>query len=115
MKKLYKFLFITGIFIFMAFTLPLSADTNTVHGSLVRLSPHGPYPAVNVRLTLFSPSMKQRSAPAYSDRDGRYSFFNVPAGPYLLEIWGPGQNPVVQQPVTVLNAPYTDIPQIKVP
>jgi hypothetical protein len=115
MRKLQKSLFIAGIIFFTVFTLPLSADTKMVRGSLIRVGPHGPYPAVNVRLTLFSPSMKQRSAPAYSDHDGRYSFYNIPPGSFLLEIWGHDKNPITQQPVTVLNQSYTDIPQIRVP
>lgn len=94
-------------------TISLPAYCQDVRGMLFRVGPHGPYPAVNVLLTLFSPSVG-RSAPSYTGRDGMYSFYNVPPGQYMLEIWGYGPNPITYQ-INVLNRPYNDIPQIRVP
>ncbi len=95
-------------------TISSPAYSQVVRGMLLRVGPHGPYPAVNVLLTLFSPSMGKRSAPSYTGRDGMYYFYNVPRGQYLLEIWGYGPTPIIYQ-INVLNRPYNDIPQIRVP
>ncbi|HPQ43803.1 MAG TPA: carboxypeptidase-like regulatory domain-containing protein [Syntrophales bacterium] len=108
-KNVLKTVFLLVIFL----TIPSSAYCQGVRGMLFRVGPHGPYPAVNVHLTLISSSIG-RSAPTYTGRDGMYYFYNVPPGQYALEVWGYGPNPIIHR-ISVLNRPYNDIPQIQVP
>ena len=106
---------LTAVFLLVILlTISSPAYSQVVRGMLFRLGPYGPYPAVNVLLTLFSPSMGKRSAPSYTGGDGMYYFYNVPQGQYVLEIWGYGPTPIVYQ-INVLNRPYNDMPQIRVP
>jgi hypothetical protein len=78
---------LTAVFLLVILlTISSPAYSQVVRGVLFRLGPYGPYPAVNVLLTLFSPSMGKRSAPSYTGGDGMYYFYNVPQGQYALEI-----------------------------
>jgi hypothetical protein len=95
----------------LCFTESSFAQGVTVRGRLVRQGPAGVYPAVNIQVTLFS-QQNGRTVPTVSGYDGMYYFYNIPPGPYNLEIWV-GQNPIVH-PVHV-SAPNTDIPQYPVP
>jgi hypothetical protein len=86
------------------------AHAATVRGRLIH---QNGYPAAGIAVTVINAG-GVRCAPAYSQPDGMYYLFNIPPGPYYLEIWiYRGGAPVVYQ-IQVFE-PYTDIPQIVVP
>jgi hypothetical protein len=68
-------------------------------------------PAVGITVTLSN--NRGRSAPARSDTNGSYAFFNIPAGQYFLEVW---VNPTTPETVRVtIKEPSTPLPQVTVP
>src|SRR5262245_24746381 len=72
----------------------ISAEAATVRGRLVRRTPQGFYPAQGVPVTVFSRE-KGRSGASYSGPDGMYYLYNIPPGPYTLEVWVyPNQPPM---------------------
>jgi hypothetical protein len=89
-----------------------AASAATVRGRLVHAA--NQYAAApGIAVTIYNQYVG-RSSPAYSDVNGMYYLYNIPAGTYYLELWiHPGGNPVVY-PITV-GEPYTDIPQIPMP
>src|SRR5262245_18670568 len=93
-----------------ALFISLGAEAQTVRGKIMRATPAGPYPAAYVSVTLYSVSMG-RSMPAYTTPEGFYYLYNVPPGPYLLEIWT-SQRPVTSNVVIAPNRPLTDIAPI---
>ena len=103
----------TGFFLLILCTISTPAYSQIVRGKLYREGTQGRYPAVNVLLTLHSPSMG-RSARSYTGRDGMYYFYNVPPGHYTLEIWGYGPKPIIHR-IDVTNRPYNDMREIRVP
>lgn len=86
------------------------AHAATVRGRLIH--PNG-YPAAGIAVTVINAG-GVRCSPAYTGADGMYYLFNIPPGPYYLEIWiYPGGAPERFQ-IQVVE-PYTDIPQVGVP
>lgn len=100
------------LFLLAIVSISSAASAQTVRGYLSRWTPHGPYPAGYVAVTLYSPQMG-RSAPAYSTQEGFYFLYNVPPGQYVLEVWA-YQVPMTSR-VMVLNQPVTNIPPITIP
>jgi hypothetical protein len=87
------------------------AQAATVRGRLIRRNTS--YPAPGIAVTVIN-SYGVRCSPAYTGADGMYYLFNIPPGPYYLEIWVyPGGAPMVYQ--IQVYEPYTDMPQIVVP
>ena len=85
----------------------------TVRGRLERADASGRHPAPYIQVTLNQPN-RGRSAPAYTDLQGMYYFYNVPHGSYQLEIWlskDPKQKPIVYK-IDVQKEPYSDIAAI---
>jgi carboxypeptidase family protein len=80
----------------------------TVRGQVVR----NQFPVAGVAITLFS-NAYGRSAVTYSGGDGMYYFYNVPQGPYVVEIWFSGQPRPVGN--VLVNPPYTDIQRVFLP
>ncbi|MGA3081197.1 MAG: carboxypeptidase-like regulatory domain-containing protein [Terracidiphilus sp.] len=96
-----------ALFLFLAVGLVHAA---TVRGRLIH--PNG-YTAGGIAVTVIN-SYGVRCSPAYTGADGMYYLFNIPAGPYRLEIWVyPGGAPMVYQ--IQVYEPYTDMPQIVIP
>jgi hypothetical protein len=98
----------------LSFLILVSAPASaaTVRGRLVHAANQNVV-APGIAVTIYNQYVG-RSSPAYTDVNGMYYLYNIPAGTYYLELWiYPGGNPVVY-PITV-GEPYTDIPQIPVP
>ena len=96
-----------GFFLVLAAGL---AHAATVRGRLIH---QNGYPATSIAVTVVN-SQGVRCSPAYTGADGMYYLFNIPPGPYYLEVWiYPGGAPAVYQ-IQVIE-PYTDIAQIAVP
>ena len=95
--------------------LTTAVGAATVRGRLDRVYSNGArHPATGVAVSLYSRNLG-RSRPTFAGRDGIYYFYNVPAGPYYLEVWtsrDPRVRPTLY-PVTAIE-PYSDIPPIVV-
>lgn len=90
--------------------LVTAANAATIRGRLIHSNG---YPAGGIAVTVYNANTG-RSSPAYTGGDGMYYIYNVPAGPYYLEVWVyPGSPPVVYQ--VQIGEPYTDLPQVMVP
>lgn len=88
-------------------------DQSTSFAAMVRgRLQRGMYPAPFVTVTLLSQNLG-RSAPAVTSPDGMYYFYNVPAGPYILELWLGGPSPATY-PIPQVREPYTDILPIQI-
>jgi hypothetical protein len=94
---------------FIALVAAPDASAATVRGRVIH-SNGGP--AVNYAVTITSPQ-RGRSSPVNVRADGMYYLFNIPPGPYRLEVWIPGQGPRVYQ--IQVHESYTDVPQVAVP
>jgi hypothetical protein len=106
--------FVSKALLVISFSIGVSATANaaTVRGRLVHAA-NQYVAAPGIAVTIYNQYVG-RSSPAYTDINGMYYLYNVPAGSYYLELWiYPGGNPIVY-PITV-GEPYTDIPQIPVP
>lgn len=100
----------SSIFVCFLFATTVLADAATIRGRLIH---QNGYPAGGLAVTVYN-SSTGRSSPAYTGTDGMYYIYNVPAGPYYLEVWiYPGRPPVVYQ--VQIGEPYTDLPQVGVP
>ena len=102
-------LILCALFICLSFLETPNCIAATVRGRIVRSNGNFPVPYVTV--TLASPE-RGRSAPAVTGFDGMYYLYNVPPGPYVLELWL-GQRPATY-PITVQD-PVTDIPPLPFP
>ena len=69
----------------------LDAAGATLRGHVQRQTSYGIVAAGYVKVTLRTVS-GGRSSPAYTDPQGNYFIYNVPAGSYVLEVWN-GQTP----------------------
>ena len=106
--------FLIRIILVCCFAVAISEAANaaTIRGRLVHAVNQN-VAAPGIAVTIYNQYVG-RSSPAYTDINGMYYIYNVPAGSYYLELWiYPGGNPIVY-PITV-GEPYTDIPQIPVP
>ena len=100
------------LFLFFSVLICATANAATIRGRLVHAA-NQYVAAPGIAVTIYNQYVG-RSSPAYTDINGMYYLYNVPAGSYYLELWiYPGGNPIVY-PITV-GEPYTDIPQIPVP
>jgi hypothetical protein len=99
----------------VVFIATASVYAGTVRGRLDRRDAYGRvYPAAYVVVTLYNQQIG-RSSPVYSGNDGMYYLYNVPPGPYLLEIWiYPNQEPL-RYGIQVYDQPLTDIAPILLP
>jgi hypothetical protein len=91
------------------------AHAATVRGRLVHRnnSYNNGYPAAGIQVTVIN-SYGVRCSPSTTGADGMWYLFNIPPGPYYLEIWiYPGRAPMAFQ--IQVYEPNTDIPQIFVP
>jgi hypothetical protein len=97
------------LLIVVALLEPIGA-ASVVRGRLLRATPQGNYPAQQIRVTLNS-QQYGRSNPTFSGSDGMYYLYNIPPGPYAVEVW------VSNQPLTthiqVGPQGYTDVPVIQ--
>src|ERR1700732_4834759 len=76
----------------------------SVRGQLIRNG----FPAAGMPVRLLSTTWGP-SAYTYSGGDGMYYLYNIPQGPYLVEVLGQARASINVFP------PYTDIPRIVVP
>ncbi len=94
-----------------------SAGAPTVRGRPERIGPGGAHhPATGIAATISSGQPESRSLPAYTDAQGMYYVYNVPAGEGDLEIWvsrDPQPRPQLYR--IHIAEPYTDIQPIIVP
>src|SRR5262249_50228955 len=96
----------------VASVVPVNAQA-TLRGRLDRATPYGLSPAAGTQVTVNSQTIG-RSSPTYAGTDGFYYIYNVPPGPYTLEVWLPGTAPMVFS-LTVPPVQYFDIAPIRVP
>ncbi len=83
-------------------------------GELGRVTPQGQIPAPGIPVTVYRADIG-RSGVAYSGADGMYYLFNIPPGPFVLEIWVHPNSPPMTFKIQVYNQPFTDIGPIRVP
>jgi len=105
--KQHVLIFFAALFLFSS-----AANAEGVRGRLDGLGPYGPYPVTGVPVTVSSPL--GRSSPAYSDYQGMYYIYNLTPGPYLLEIWLGGPEPMSFDVVVYPNQAMTDLAPIRV-
>ena len=86
MKCSFKKLFLI-IAILSTFPLAAHAQNLSLSGCIYKYNHYGPYPIpiVGYQIFIFS-QMTQWIGPAISDGYGRYAFYNVPSGQYLMII-----------------------------
>jgi hypothetical protein len=95
------------------------AHAGTVRGVLTKTTTNGnkKHPARDIPVMLCNCEGENCSSPFYTDGEGKYYFYNVPAGRYVLKIWVRGYKvgkPKTTPPITVLNQPYTDVNEITI-
>jgi hypothetical protein len=106
MRRLLAVRFFVGV---LAVGIPAAAEAATVSGQLVHSSDNTPAAGITVTLA----NGGGRSQPVKSDEKGSYSFSNIPAGQYYLEVW---VNPTTPQSYTVtVSEPSTTLQTEKVP
>lgn len=102
----------------ICFTVLAAAESaaGNVRGLLLRRGPQGNYPAEGIAVTVYAQQMG-RSRPGFSGSDGMYYLYNVPAGPYYLEVWahGFGNPPIVFQIFVDDRRQFTDVAPLTVP
>lgn len=87
-------------------------EDSIVRGRVERQRRTNTYPVAQVRVTLASTAAPQRRITTYTDSGGMY-YFSVPRGDYVLEIWGPGQAPLVTASIRV-NQRYVNIAPLQI-
>jgi hypothetical protein len=114
MKSMHRSRFLILLMLLLAsLAQPSIAGTSLVRGRLERIAPNGQaFPAQGITVTVFN-SQLGRSNPSNSGPDGLYYLYNIPPGPYTLEIWV--SNPPMVFQIQVLDQPNTDIAPIRVP
>lgn len=89
------------------------AHASTVRGTIVRkASGRNTDPAQDIAVTLCNSEGEDCSFPFYTDSEGKYYFYRVPAGNYILKIWANGYNvgePDIYDGIEVLNQPVKDL------
>jgi hypothetical protein len=100
---------LAGLTVLLLLTIEVYA-AGTVRGKLYRDAGGRAHPAagVSVRLRDAHSSMRTTS----SSSDGFFYFYNVPAGPYTLDVLGPAPQ---SYSIRVEDRDYTDIAPIQVP
>lgn len=99
------------VFVLASFANTVCAEN--VRGRLDGYGQYGAYPVPRVAVTLFSQTFG-RTSPAYSDYQGMYYIYNVPPGPYTLEVWIGGPQPMIFNIYVTPNLQVTDIAPIRV-
>jgi hypothetical protein len=100
---------LTALILVLVAAVTFDANAVTVRGRVDRQTSYGTVNAGYVRIALNS-AASGRSQPAYTDPQGIYYLYNVPAGDYTLEVWS-GSRPVTT-PITVRNVPVFTAPAV---
>jgi Carboxypeptidase regulatory-like domain len=99
------------VLLFATFFAAIDARAVTVRGRVERQTSYGQVAAGAVKVTLNS-TASGRSSPAYTDPQGYYYIYNVPAGTYTLEVWS-GPTPVTL-PISVGAVPTFSAPPLTI-
>jgi hypothetical protein len=94
----------------LAMLAPLASHAQTVRGRIQK----GQFPIIGVAVNVFSPNLGA-SGFSYTGQDGMYYLYNIPPGPYTLQVWAiPGSAPLQYQ-IVVYAQPFVDIAPIFLP
>lgn len=101
MRYLFRNILLTALLVVSFFSIAMAQSSLSVSGSFHRYNPHGaaPYPAVGYQVYLYTNSMGW-IGPVYTDSWGRYAFYNLSSGQYLMRVYALG-NQVWQQQLNV--------------
>ena len=88
------------------------AYAENVRGRIDFQDYHGYYsPLPDIPVTVWSHDYQQRSLPVYTGPDGMYYIYDIPPGPYRLELWVYRNQEPVTREIFIRSEQYmTDIP-----
>jgi hypothetical protein len=78
----------TTFFVVLLFALNAAAEDNSLKGSVYLFAPQGedPTPVSGYEVKLYDMQQKKALNPSVTDAYGRYAFFGIPSGRYILSI-----------------------------